>query len=141
VVESGTVARYSDTLIDLRQPGGRPLWCWNYIVAHTYDGFSVRTPSEECNGCMLDVVRREAAQHFGDWPVHIIQPARRPGEIDYPRVRITAFLTSVPMQEEMHLSSLVAVWFQQEQSPVPDEAGRSALERLDWERLAVDYET
>jgi hypothetical protein len=136
------VAIDSDTLIDLQQPGGRSLWCWNYIVAYTYDGFSVRTPSEECNAHMLGGVRREAARHFGDnCPVHIVQPIRRPGEIDYPRVRITAYLTSLPMRDEMHLSSLVVVWFQREQWPVPDEAGRAALEGLDWERLAHDYVT
>jgi len=136
------VAKDSGTLINLRQPSGRALWCWNYIVAYTYDGFLVRTPSEDCNAHMLDVVRQEAARYFGDqWPVHIVQPARRSGEIDYPRVRLTAFLTSLPMRDEMHLSSLVVVWFQREQWPVPDEAGRVALEGLDWEQLALDYET
>ena len=136
------MAKDSGTLIDLRQPGGRSLWCWNYIVSHTYDGFSVRTPSENCNAHMLDGVRHEAARLYGDqWPVHIAQPLRQPGEIDYPRVRITAFFKSLPIRDEMHLSSLVVVWFQREQSPVPDEAGRAALEGLDWELLALDYET
>jgi hypothetical protein len=136
------VAKDSGTLIDLQQPGGRSLWCWNYIVAYTYDGFSVRTASEDCNAHMLDVVRHEAARQYGDhWPVHVVPPLRQPGEIDYPRVRVTAFFTSLPIRDEMHLSSLVVVWFQREQTPVPDEAGRSAIAQLDWERLALDYET
>ena len=129
-------------LIDLRQPGGRLLWCWNYIVSYTYDGFSVRTPSERCNAHMLNGVCHEAARLYGDqWPVHIVQPVREPVEIDYPRVRVTAFLTSLPMRDDMHLSSLVVVWFQRVQTPIPDEAGRAAIEGLDWERLALDYET
>jgi hypothetical protein len=56
-------------------------------------------------------------------------------------VRVTAFFTSLPMRREMHLSSLVVTWFQWGQFPVPDEAGRAALEVVDWERLALDYET
>ncbi len=136
------MATGSGTLIDLRQPSGRSLWCWKYIVAYTYDGFEVRTPSEDCNAHMLDVVRHEAARYFGDmWPVHIAQPVRQPGEIDYPPVRVTAFFTSLPMRDEMHLSSLVIVWFQRAQFPVPDEVGQAALEAVDWERLALDYET
>lgn len=136
------MAKDTGTLIDLRQPGGRPVWCWNYIVSYSYDGFMVRTPSEDCNAHMLDVVRREAGRQYGgQWPIHIIQPVHQPGEIDYPRVRVTAFLTSLPMRDEMHLSSLVVVWFQRGQSPIPDEAGRAALEGLDWEKLALDYET
>jgi hypothetical protein len=136
------LARDSGTLIDLRQPGGRSLWCWKYAVAYTYDGFMIRTPSEVCNERMLEVVRHEAAQYFGDlWPVHIVQPVRPPDEIDYPPVRVTAFFTSLPIRPEMHLSSLVVVWFQREQFPVPDEGGRAALEAVDWGRLALDYET
>ena len=135
------MAKDGGTLIDLRQPGGRCLWCWNYIVAYTYDGFSVRTPSEDCNEYMLNVVRYEAARQYGgQWPIHVVPPARDPGEIDYPQVRVTAFLTSLPIRDEMHLSSLVVVWFQREQWPVPDEAGRAAVIWLDWERLALDYE-
>src|SRR5207253_2342500 len=89
--------RDAGTLIEVRQPGGRPLWCWQYLASHTYANFLVRTPSEGCNERMLEVVRAEAARVFGDWPVHVIQPVRRPGQIDYPRVRFTAFLTSMPM--------------------------------------------
>jgi hypothetical protein len=137
-----TVAADSGTLIDVRLPNGRPLWCWKYVVAYTCEGFKIRTPSEECNQDMLDVVQHEATRYFGGgWPVHVIQPARECGEIDHPPVRVTAFLTSSPMRNEMHLSSLVVVWFQGQQFPVPDEAGRAALEAVNWERLALDYET
>jgi len=45
------------------------------------------------------------------------------------------------MRDEMHLSSLVVVWFQDKQLPVPDEGSRAALQTIEWERLAVDYET
>jgi uncharacterized protein (TIGR02996 family) len=129
-------------LIDIHQPNGRPLWCWSYAVAYTYDGYMVRTPSEECNEDTLARIPREVARYFGDaWPIHLVQPVRRPGEIDYPPVRVAAFFTSLPMRHEMHLSSLVVVWFQEEQFPVPDEPGRAALEAVDWERLALDYET
>src|SRR3954463_7540465 len=99
------MAKDTGTLIDLQQPGGRSLWCCNYVVSYTYDGFMVRTPSEDCNSHMLDVVRHEAGRLYGgQCPVHIIQPIRPPGEIDYPRVRVTAFLTSLPMRDGMHLS-------------------------------------
>ena len=129
-------------LIDIRPPGGRPLWCWKYVVAYTYDGYGVRSPSEDCNEEVLERIPHEVARYFGDgWPSHVVRPVRRPGEIDYPPVRVTAFFTSLPMRPEMHLSSLVVVWFQREQFPVPDEAGRAALEAVDWERLALDYET
>lgn len=131
----------SGKLIDVVLASGRPLWCWRYVTAYTYDGFMIRTPSENCNEHMLEIVRREASQDFGEWPVHIIQPMRRPGEIDYPRVRVTGFFTSFPIRGEMHLSSLVVAWFQDQPWPVPDAVSRPALEGIDWERLAVDYET
>jgi hypothetical protein len=102
----------------------------------------VRTPSEDCNEDMLEGIQHKVDRHFGNgWPIHIVRPVRQPGEIDFPPVRVMAFFTSHPMQEEMHLSSLVLVWFQREQFPVPDEAGRAALKSVDWERLALDYET
>jgi hypothetical protein len=136
------VVRSSGTLIDVNQAGGRSLWCFKYVVAYTYEGYMVRTPSEECNEDMLEGIPHKVARYFGDgWPIHVVQPVRQPGEIDYPPVRVIAFFTSLPMQREMHLSSLVMVWFQREQFPVPDDAGRAALEAVDWERLALDYET
>ena len=132
----------SGALFEVRLTNGRPLWCWKYVVAYTYVGFKIRTPSEECNEDMLESVQHEAVRYFGGgWPVHVIQPARALGEIDYPPVRVTAFLTSLPMREEMHLSSLVLVWFQDRQFPIPEEATSTALEAIDWERLALDYET
>ncbi len=135
------MAKSSGTLIDVHQPGGRSLWCFKYVVAYSYEGYPVRSPSEDCNEDMLEGIPHKVARYFGDgWPIHIVQPARRPGEIDYPPVRVTAFFTSLPMLCEMHLSSLVVVWFQREQFPVPDNAGRAALAAIDWEQLALDYE-
>lgn len=90
---------------------------------------------------MLESVEREAKDLFGEWPVHVIPVVRGQDETDFPRVRITAFFTSMPMQPEMHLSSLIVVWFQRSQWPVPDEGSKAALMSLDWERLALDYET
>jgi hypothetical protein len=40
----------------------------------------------------------------------------------------------------MDLSSLVAIWFQEEQLPVPDDAARLELQGIDWESLAADYQ-
>ena len=131
----------SGTQIDLRLPSGRPLWCWQYLVSYTYANLMERRPSERCNEIMLESVRREAKRFFGEWPVHVIQPVRNQGAIDYPRVRITAFFTSSPMQPEMHLSSLVIVWFQDLHWPVPDDGAHATLMSVDWERLALDYET
>jgi hypothetical protein len=74
-------------------------------------------------------------------PPLAIEPARPAGVIDYPPVRFTAFFTSLPIREEMHLSSLVVVWFQDRQHPVIGEEALAAMERLDWNRLALDYET
>ena len=131
----------SGTQIDLRLLSGRPLWSWQYLVSYTYADFMVRTPSERCNEIMLDSVQREAKRLFGELPVHVIQPVLRQDVIDYPRVRITAFFTSLPMQPEMHLSSLIIVWFQDLQWPIPDEGAKASLIGIEWERLALDYET
>ena len=131
----------SGALIDIRQASGRFLWCSKYVVAATYEGFLEGTLSASWNEIMLDHVRREATRYFGQWSVHILQPAREPGEIEYPPVRITAFFTPLPMDNQMHLSSLVVIWFQRQPLRVPDEAGRATIEALDWERLAIDYET
>jgi hypothetical protein len=142
VVEAHAVADSSGTLIDVCQPGGRSMWCFKYVVTYTYEGYMIRTPSEDCNAEMLEGISHKVRRYFGDgWPIHIVQPVRSPDEIDYPPVRVMAFFTSLPMRPEMHLSSLVVVWFQRGQFPVPDEAPRAALMTVDWERLALDYET
>jgi hypothetical protein len=60
--------------------------------------------------------------------------------VDYPPVRITARFTSLPIRQDMDLSSLVAIWFQEEQLPVPDDAARLELQGIDWESLAADYQ-
>ena len=136
------MANGSGTLIDIRQSGGRSIWCWRYVVEYTYEGYMIRTPSEDCNEAMLDAIGHNADRYFGEgWPIHIVRPVHQPGTIDYPPVRVVAFFTSLPIQQDMHLSSLVLVWFQREQSPIPDKAGRAALEAVNWEQLAFDYET
>lgn len=133
------------TLIAIARPGGRSgalrsLWCSKYVVAYTYDGYDIRTPSEECNADMLQRLPRHAARYFGDgWPIHVIQPSRQPGEIDYPPVQVTALFTSTSRRQR-DLSSLVVVWFQRKQHPIPDAASRATLKALDWEGLALDYE-
>jgi hypothetical protein len=43
--------------------------------------------------------------------ITLIPRTIKPGEIDYPPVRVTAVFTSLPMRREMHLSSVVVVWF------------------------------
>lgn len=128
----------SGKVIEIRLPSGRPLWCWKYLVSYTYANFMVRTPSEHCNEAMLVSVKNEAKRLFGEWPIHVIEPTRGADAIDYPRIRITAFFTSLPVFDES-LSSLVVVWFQEMQSPIPDDAGKLALMGVDWDRLAVDY--
>jgi hypothetical protein len=132
--------RDTGTVIDAKLASGRGIWCFQYLVSYTYNGFLERTPSEECDRYMLQGVEREAKRVFGDWPVHILQPARTAGVVDFPRKRFTAFFTSLPMKQDMHVSSLVLAWFQDDQFPPMNEATLSAVRSLDWERLAVDYE-
>src|ERR1051326_2234820 len=96
--------RSIDALIDIEMAKNRRIWSSQYVVAETYRGWQIRTPSEDCNRHLIDVIRREAVQVFGELPVQIIDPVRRPGSIDYPPIRIIAEFTSSPMQEEMHLS-------------------------------------
>jgi hypothetical protein len=127
-------------VLEARLASGRGVWCLKYVVANTYGDFLERTPSENANSHMIDGVRSEAKRVFGDWPVHVLTPARDPGAIDYPGVRFTGFFTSLPMREEMHLSSLVLVWFRDQQSPALNDASLQALQAIEWERLAVDYE-
>jgi hypothetical protein len=90
---------------------------------------------------MLRTVSREAVEFFGTGlPVKILSPISQPRSIDYPPIRITAEFASLPMREEMHLSGLIVIWFQNEQFPIPDAAGRAAISSLDWEQLSHDYE-
>jgi len=136
-----TVDRGGDRpLLELALRGGRKAWCRRYLVASTYADFDVRTPSEECNGAMLEGARAEARNLFGDRPVHVLQPARLPDEIDYPPVCVTASFTSGPVQSGMVVSDLVVVWFQGGAHPVPDKEAADALAALDWEALAADSE-
>ena len=134
------MGRQDEPLIRIRLQTGREMWCRRYDIAETYEGFDLRTPSELCNDMMLKVASQAAHRYFGDWPLHIIQPIRRTGEVDYPSVRITARFASSPIRQDMHLSSLVAIWFQEEQTPVPDDAARLDLQGIDWESLAIDYQ-
>ena len=128
-----------DPLLDIRLSNGRPIWCRKYLTSYTYEGWQVRTPSERNNTRVLEKIGRESEKLFGDWPLHIIQPSRDPNEIDYPHVRITSFFTSLPMNDDMHLSSLVIAWFQNQVHPIPDEDATASLQAIPWEKLAVDY--
>src|SRR5215831_9596267 len=119
---------------------GTQFVCYRYDVARTYEGFDFRTPSELCNEMMLKVVSQAADRYFGKWPLHIIQPVRQAAEVDYPPVRITARFASSPIRQDMHLSSLVSIWFQEEPMPVPDNAARLRLQLIDWDSLALDYQ-
>jgi len=131
----------SDWLVTVENARNRRLRCAQYVVAETYVGWQIRTPSEECNQHLLKVIRRDAVRVFGELlPVQIIEPVRRPDSIDYPPFRVIAAFTSSPMREEMHLSGLIVAWFQDEPAPVPDAAGRTAISALDWEGLSRDYE-
>jgi hypothetical protein len=133
--------RDSGTLLQVKLNGGRGIWCWQYLASYTYAHFQIRSSSEECNQEMLRVVRSEAKRVFGDWPVHVLEPARPDGVVDYPKVRFIGFFTSLPMTEPMHLSSLVIVWFQGAQWPAMSDETFAAVKAVDWERLARDYET
>jgi hypothetical protein len=136
-----TSSRASGKLIDIVLANGRRLWCRRYVIASTYEGFQIRTPSEHSNEAMLDGVRKEIPRYFGEgWPAHFILPVRKPGHIDYPEFRITALFTSIPIDDKYDLSSLIFVWFQDEQFPVPDSSARVAFETIEWERTALDYE-
>ena len=97
--------RDSGTLIDAQLASGRRISCFQYLVSYTYNGFLERTPSEECNRHMLQGAEREAKRVFSDWPVHVLQPVREAGVVDFPRKRFTAFFTSLPMNQDMHVSS------------------------------------
>jgi hypothetical protein len=90
---------------------------------------------------MLAWVRHEAKRLFGDWPLHVLPPTRPPDVIDFPRVRFTALFRSFPVRQDMHQSALVIVWFQEQQFPALNEASLAALQAVEWERLAVDFET
>lgn len=107
-------------------------------MSYTYANFMIRTPSERCNEAMLSSAKYQANRLFGEWPIHIIEPTRAAGVIDFPRIRVTAFFTSMPVFDES-LSSLVIVWFQEMQSPIPDDSGKLGIMGVDWDRLAVDY--
>jgi hypothetical protein len=131
----------SGQILEVTLASGRSISCWKCIVAYTYEGFMIRTPSEQVNEIMLRAARRDAERLFGDWPVHILHPERRPDGIDYPPVRVIAEFTSSPMDKEMHLSSLVIAWFQSSHSPLVGDEVRDQLIAIDWESLAVDYET
>ena len=97
-------------------------------------------PTEFGNRMLLQELPHQARRFFGEWPLHVIPPELAPGEVAFPPVRIIASFTSGPVRK-MNLSSLVAIWFQHEEFPIPDDAGRAALVAMDWDRLAFDYET
>jgi hypothetical protein len=130
----------SDAVIKIQLADSRGVWCWKYIVAYTYEGWQFRTPSESNNEEMLKSVRGDAIRCFGEgWPIQVIQPLRQPGQIDYPPVRIAALFTSSPIRDEMDLSSLVVIWFQDHPLPIPDVTGRAAIATIDWGQWALDY--
>lgn len=130
------------SLFDVQRSDGRTLWCYRYVVAFAYADFSFRTPSEKVNSLMLEFAKREAAGTFGaHFPIHVVQPDREPGAIDYPRIRVMARLSSSRIRREMDGSDLTIVWFQREPWPVPDAAALAAFESLEWEHLARDGET
>jgi hypothetical protein len=106
-----------------------------YYIVH----FLVRTPGGEGNAEMLDVIGLEARRRYGDWQLYIIPPVRTRKMVDYPAVRFMAWFESNPIRT-LHASGLVIVWFQDQPWQVPDDNARYALEHIDWDRRAKDYE-
>ena len=134
------MAGQSGALINLRLSGGRPLWSFRYVVSHTYEGLMLGTPNEFDNEMRLKECPDVAARYFVGLPVHVIRPTRPSGVIEFPRVRVIASFESRPIGTEGHWSSLAVVWFQNEPAPIPDESSRAALEAIEWEQLASDYQ-
>jgi hypothetical protein len=139
----------SRILLKARLNTGREIDCDKYLVSYTYDGYMIGRMDEaiewmrqaltDKNLGMRHALRHEALALFGNWPLHVIEPERPEGEMDYPRVRFTGFFSSLPIREK-DLSSLVVAWFQHEQYPALVEPARSALQAIDWEGLALDHE-
>jgi hypothetical protein len=126
-------------LIEVRLNSGRAIGCDKYLVSATYGEFQLRTPSEKANEEMLRFARHDAESLFGrSLPIHIIQPARV-DQLDYPAVRFAGCFDALPMHPEMHASSLVIIWFQDQQHPILDDAAQVAIQAIHWESLAVDY--
>ena len=127
-------------LLDVRLASGRRIWCSQYLVCDTYGGFLEGRPSPDRDRAMVAAAEREAKRVFHDAPVRLLEPVRASASAGYQRRRFTALFSSLPINREMHLSSLVLIWFQDEQFPAMDEATLSAVRALEWDRLAKDHE-
>jgi hypothetical protein len=137
-------------LFEVNLAGGRTLQAASVLVRATYSGVLEGYPCSWVNQRILERIPGEAAEALGDWPVHVVEPpvktvhreSHRPfgPEQRMPSCWIAAQFDSAPIDEKMHASAAILIWFQEEASPFPEESALSALRDVAWETLARDFE-
>jgi hypothetical protein len=129
---------------------GRKIWASMVYIEDTYAGLLEGYPISRLNDRVIARLPQRAAGLFGDWPVHVIEPARYTKEATHPTpfgppeylpsCWIGASFTSLAISDAKHASQLIVVWFQEEAFPVPAESALELLQAMAWERLACDFE-
>lgn len=118
---------------------GREVQASRYEVSDTWADFLLWGNRESSRLMMVSTTYEWAARVYGDHvPIVVLAPECEAKDV--PVVRVMARLESSPLDSARCGSALVCVWFQESASRIPDEIGAAALEKVNWEKQADDFD-
>ncbi len=135
----------------IRLGSGREIAIGRLYQFRTYEGLIEGLPTRERNAKRIPHICNEA-QELWNLKVHLIEPTEVPIEYDgkYPfgvpailpgTVCFGRFSSLRPARDaSMDGSELTIVWFQNDFAFPIDESVLIAIQTLDWESIAVDYQ-
>ena len=114
-----------------------------FHLDHTYAGLILGKPSPEMNAKILKKAVPDIEKIWGEnRAIHMIPPTiRHDKETEIlPPIINYAWLDSKPLNPEFDGSSLIVIWFSQNQLELPlGDIVTNAIQDIDWKTLARDY--
>ena len=137
-------------ILSIQLSSGRPIWTLSIHFEITYAGLLEGYPSRDTNERLLEHLPRRIREIYGDWPTHVLEPARTPGNVRDPLpYRPPEFLPSVwvagqfdsgPIDRNSDASGAILIWFQDKASLLPGEDVARELQEVDWESFARGFD-
>jgi hypothetical protein len=128
-------------MLTVRLENGRTIHLDSYYVWKTYGGLLEGKPNKTINETVL---RDATSVHKRWWPnvPFLMLDSQIDIERELPGVSVAAlFLSYTPAKDsDAHGSHLVVCCFQAASCPILDERNETYLKKLDWEKLAADFE-
>jgi hypothetical protein len=122
---------------------GRVISLIQYIVSPTYKNLLVGRPTSDLDEFILKELPSRMTAAFGKWPVQVLGASNvttPEGNSHLPLIQIGGVFNSFWGGHDERCSRLIMVWHQNEVFPVLSEHTLKAIEAVDWEAMAEEYD-